>query len=77
MCASRPAPCCECGALDFISEETGVGKYKGDTRSSFVLPPPRESLGKTFGFGGDGSVKEDPVAVVSSEYRVAEESSVP
>lgn len=42
-----------------------------------MLPPPRVSLGKTFGFGGDDSEKEYAVAVVSSEYRVAEESSVP
>lgn len=42
-----------------------------------MLGPPRESFGKTLGFGGDGSMTEYAVAVVSSEYRVAEESSVP
>lgn len=61
-----------------ILEESGVGRNNGDTisnLSSLLLTAPRLSFGGNL--GGEGSVKECFVAVVSTEYRAAEESSVP
>lgn len=67
-----------CCWLSSILEESGVGRNNGDTisnLSNLLLTAPRPSFGGSF--GGEGSVKECFVAVVSTEYRAAEESSVP
>lgn len=63
-----------------ILEDTGVGRAKGDTMSSLTKPATagtRVLLSLGGSFGGDGSLKECFVAAVSTEYLVADESSVP
>lgn len=62
-----------------ILEETGVGRASGDTMSNLsnllFAYAPRLSFGGSF--GGEGSLRECCVAAVSTEYRAAEEYSVP